>query len=348
MSSTASTRSKRLAISQPEWLWPLLGASAAREGDSFAVDELRYRIVRGVPRAETLMSETQGATRDSFSYIWSAEDRFQSESSLVSMREWYRENYGSVADASWWDELGQNPLVIEAGCGAGISGSETFGQRINRVRYLAVDVSDAVDQAAARFARLGLAASFLQADLMKLPIPDGAADLIYSQGVLHHTDSTEFAIGALARKLRSGGRFLFYVYRRKGPVREFSDDYIRDRLQALEPPAQWDAMMPLTKLGHALGGLNVLVDVPEAVDLLGIPAGKIDLQRLFYWHVAKAFHRPEYTLDEMNHVNLDWYSPINAHRQSIEDVRSWCEKFGLQIEREHVQEAGISIVAIKK
>ncbi len=41
-----------------------------------------------------------------------------------------------------------------------------------------------------------------------------------------------------------------------------------------------------------LGELNLEIDVPEAIDVLEIPAGPIDLQRLFYWHVCKMFYRP--------------------------------------------------------
>ena len=52
---------------------------------------------------------------------------------------------------------------------------------------------------------------------MTLPFPDSSIDVIYAQGVLHHTDSTESALRAATQKLRSGGRFLFYVYRKKGP-----------------------------------------------------------------------------------------------------------------------------------
>lgn len=47
--------------------------------------------------------------------------------------------------------------------------------------------------------------------------------------------------------------------------------------------------MPLSRLGKVLGELDIEIDVPEAVGLLEIPAGRINLQRLFYWHVFKAF-----------------------------------------------------------
>jgi arsenite methyltransferase len=107
----------------------------------------------------------------------------------------------------------------------------------------------------------------------------------------------------------------------------------------------WDALMPLTRLGKALGDMGVEVDVPEDVDMLGIPAGRIDLQRLFYWHVFKAFHHPDLEIDELNHINYDWYAPRNAHRQSAEEVREWCREAALEIEREDVQEAGITVIA---
>ena len=211
--------------------------------------------------------------------------------------------------------------MLDAGCGGALSALALFEDVLARVRFVGVDISDAVDVAADRFSQRGLEAAFVQADLNRIPLPDGSVDVLFSEGVLHHTDSTRDALLATARLLAPGGRFLFYVYRRKGPIREFTDDHIREQLQEMSPQEAWDAVMPLTRLGRLLGDLEVEVDVPETIDLLEIPAGKIDLQRLFYWHVFKAFHHPELTLDELNHINFDWYAPRNAHRQSPEEVR---------------------------
>ena len=140
---------------------------------------------------------------------------------------------------------------------------------------------------------------------------------------------------------------MFYVYRKKGPIREFTDDYIREKLQPLNQEEAWKALEPISKLGKVLGDLNIQIDIPERVDLLGIDAGEIDIQRLFYWHVFKCFYRPDFTLDEMNHINFDWYAPKNAFRQTPEDVRNWCKQASLKIEHEHIEEAGITIVARK-
>jgi arsenite methyltransferase len=141
---------------------------------------------------------------------------------------------------------------------------------------------------------------------------------------------------------------MFYVYRRKGPIREFADDYVRNLLQSMTPQQSWEAIEPLTQLGVELGKLDAEIDISTPIDLLGIPAGRINVQRLFYWHVAKTFYNPDLSFDEMNHINYDWYAPANAARQTPEEVRLWCSECGLAIEREVIEDAGISIIARKE
>lgn len=332
------------AALQPGWLWELLGVDALREGGSAVANGVPLTLVGGVPRAQSFVSQAQEQTRDAFGFKWEKRDTFEGGVTGY-MVQWLAEKYGPAE--GWLDGLGPSPVVLDAGCGAAMSGLAYFGPVIDRIRYLGADVSTAVDVAARRFAERGAQAGFVQADLMALPLAPESVDLVFSEGVLHHTDDTRAALAAVTRVLRPGGRILFYVYRRKGPVREFTDDYIRDKMQAMSAAEGWAAMEPLTKLGRALGELDVEIDVPEAIDLLDIPAGKINLQRFFYWHVCKAFYRPEMTLDEMNHINFDWFAPKNAHRQSAEEVRAWCGELGLSIEREVVEEAGITIIARK-
>lgn len=344
MSSTLSAASDR-AVASPAWLEGVLGAPLPPEGRSIEIRGARYMMRDGILRAAAEESAAQAQTRDSFSFIWSGEDRFQSDDHLAALADWYKSMYGDVAGAPWWHDYGPEPLLVDAGCGAGLSAVGLFGERLAKVRYLGLDVSTAVEQAARRMRSRGYRPAFVQTSLMNPPVADASVDVIFSQGVLHHTDSTERAINALARKLRPGGRFLFYVYRRKGPIREFSDDYVRAKLQAMSPEQGWSAMMPLTKLGKLLGDLKIEIDIPERIDVLDIPAGRIDLQRLFYWHVFKAFHHERWSLDELNHINLDWYAPANAHRQTPEEVRAWCVGAGLAIEREHLQDSGITVIA---
>lgn len=334
-------------LQTPAWLFELLGLPALEEGDVGTAAGVPLELRGGILRSRSLLSAAQSQTADTFGFKWSRRDTFESEAMRAPIREWLVERYGSVEDASFWNDHGEAPIVVDAGCGAGLAAIELFGQRLHKIRYVGIDVSRAVDVAAQRFAEQELPGGFVQADLAQPPFADGSVDVVFSEGVMHHTDSTEGALKRLARLARPGGRFLFYVYRRKGPIREFTDDYVRDRLQGLEPEEAWARLVPLTKLGKALGDLHVELEVPEDVELLEIPAGRIDVQRLFYWHVFKAYHRDDLSLDELNHINYDWYAPRNAHRQSPEQVRAWCEEAGLEIERENVQEAGITVVARK-
>lgn len=334
-------------LSTPEWLFELLGILPLKEGAVAEAGGVSLELREGILRGRSLVSAAQSQTADTFAFKWAQRETFESAHMRGRMREWLVERYGEVEAAAWWREYGEAPIVLDAGCGAGFSSLELFGERLRQIRYVGMDVSRAVDVAAQRFGERGLPGAFLQADVSEPPFADGSIDVVFSEGVLHHTDSTEDALKRLARLLRPGGRFLFYVYRRKGPIREFTDDYVRELLQELEPEVAWKRLIPLTRLGKALGDLHVEVDVPEDVEILGIPAGRIDVQRLFYWHVLKAYHRDGYDLDELNHINYDWYAPRNSHRQSPDEVHSWCAEAGLEIDREDVQEAGITVVARK-
>jgi SAM-dependent methyltransferase len=336
-------------VTQPPWLKDVLSLSCVpAEGESIVVRGLPMVMRGGILRSESGVSEAQGQTEKTFGFKWQQRETFERDGLLANVRAWLIERYGDIAKAGWMKDYGDHPLILDAGCGAAMSALELFGSILGSAHYLGADISAAVDVAAVRCVERGFSAGFLQANVSQLPLSPSSVDVIFSEGVLHHTDSTEQAFYALAELLKPGGRFLFYVYRKKGPMREFTDDHIRHQLQTMMPEEAWNAVMPLSKLGKVLGELNIEIEVPEAIELLEIPAGKINLQRFFYWHVFKAFYRPDMTLDEMNHINFDWYAPRNAHRHTIEEVRGWCAKAGFTIERERVEEAGITIIAKKK
>jgi len=339
-----SDRDSDLATA-PDWFVALIGGTFPDHGGELTVKGHSYRNVRGILRSLDEESDSQEQTATAFGYKWNQRGTFEGERVTTKARQWIVERYGDVSKADWWDDYGERPLLLDAGCGAAYSALALLEERIPSVNYVGVDISNAVDVAADRFAERNLPGAFLQASLTELPFPEESFDVILSEGVLHHTDSTEEALMAVARLLRRRGRLMFYVYRRKGPLREFTDDMIRRRIQSLSPDEAWEAMRPLTLLGKALGELEVEVEVPEEIALLDIPAGPIDVQRLFYWHVAKAYYDPDMSIEEMNHINFDWYAPRNAHRQTLEEVRQWCSNAGLSIEREDEQDAGITIIA---
>jgi SAM-dependent methyltransferase len=332
----------------PAWFATLVGLEhTPADDEAVALGGKRYVLDRGVLRGRVVASDRQAQTSATFGFKWLS-GTFDGDIAIAITREWLLERYGDVAAERWWGDYGDAPVVLDAGCGAAVGSLALFGSFLQRVRFIAADISEAVWMAASRCAEQGVVGAFLQEDLGGLPLPEGSVHVIFSEGVLHHTDSTRDALHRLARLLTPGGRFLFYVYNKKGPVREFTDDHIRGLLQDMGPAEAWKAMEPLTRLGVALGELGIEIDVPDDIELLGIPAGRYDIQRFFYWHVAKAFYHPELSFDELNHINFDWYAPANAHRQTPAEVRAWCDEAGLEVEREHVENAGITVIARKR
>jgi SAM-dependent methyltransferase len=307
----------------------------------------------GINRKKALSAEDcspeQKQTAESFGFKWSKRDTYESESMKNLSKKWMIERYcgGDINKLAEWLE-GARKIILDAGCGSGYSAILFFGDHLKNHDYLGVDISSAVNVAQCRFQETGYPGDFMQMNLIDLPVPDRSLDLIFSEGVLHHTDSVEESIRYLAEKLKIGGRFLFYVYARKSVVREFTDDLIRKQLQDLDDEQAWQALMPLTRLGRVLGDMKVEIEIPEDIPLLDIEKGKIDLQRFFYWHICKLFYSPDLTLEEMNHINFDWFRPLNCHRHTPEEIMDFCSGAELTIERMDVQKSGVTVVAVKE
>jgi len=290
--------------------------------------------------------DSQEKTTKAFAFKWARRDSYESEAMQKKSRTWLVKRYchGDTSLLASWLE-GSKKLILDAGCGAGYSGLIFFADHLLSQNYLGVDISEAVFVARQRFEERGIPGTFLQADISDLNIRDQSVDIIFCEGVMHHTPDTRVSMLTLARKLKPGGRFLFYVYRRKSVIREFTDDFIRHYFRDKDEEVIWEALKPLTELGMELGRMNVTLTVPEDIDFLEIKAGKIDLQRFFYWHIFKVFYDDTLSLEEMNHINFDWYSPLLCHRHTPEEVESWCREADLIIENMYVEDAGISVVA---
>lgn len=306
-----------------------------------------YVIREGVPRFETTADAGQEQTQASFGYKWTNREGFGSSGMQEKVSSWILERYGFASAEAMRDYFSQYERVLDAGCGAGLATSTWLapGWQRQENEFVGVDISAAIDTARERLEAIE-GTSFVQADILALPFLAATFDLVFSEGVLHHTPSTEKAFKALVRLLRPGGEIMIYVYRRKAPAREFVDDYIRDRIKKLPPDEAWALLRPLTRLGQALAELDKEVEIPEDVELLGIPSGTYDVQRLVYWHFAKIFWNPALAFEENNHVNFDWYHPHYAHRHTEDEVRVWFANAGLEIVRFDAQEAGFTVRAV--
>ena len=103
--------------------------------------------------------------------------------------------------------------VLEIGSGAG--GHSCIFKR-HGADVTAVDITpERVASTAAKFAMLkGGSGNALQADAEKLPFDGASFDIVYSNGVLHHSTDTECCISEATRVLKPGGLVVIMLYSR--------------------------------------------------------------------------------------------------------------------------------------
>ena len=194
-------------------------------------------------------------------------------------------------------------LVLDAGCGGG-----RYARLLGRhgARVVGVDLSAAVEKAAALCAELPDVA-IVQADLLDLPLAEGAFDLVYSIGVLHHTPDPRRAFAQIARRVKPGGRLAVWLYRRNTPPQEWLNSALRAVTTRLPAPV----LEPLC------AGLGVLG---------GIPVLNRTLNKL-----ANFSSHPDWTLRVCD--NFDWYAPRYQSHHTPERAAAMVRRGGLRRHR---------------
>jgi len=235
--------------------------------------------------------------------------------------------------------------ILDAGCGNG---------RVTALlrRYAPLDTEIvAVDLTAVDVARENLdgadRVAVHQKDLLGDLSDLGVFDFIYCQEVLHHTADPEAAFANVAGLLTVDGEIAIYVYRRKAPVREFTDDYVRERISELSYDDAMDQCRKIASFGKALADLDVSVSVP-AIEVLGIEAGEYEIQRLLYHFFMKCFWNDELDPEANAAINFDWYHPQLSSRHTLEECREWFSRYGLEVVWERLDHYGITMRARRR
>jgi SAM-dependent methyltransferase len=253
---------------------------------------------------------------------------------------WILGRNGFVSSEDLASYLKSRSRILDAGCGNG---------RVTALlRKYAPVMTEIVgiDLVAAEIARENLAGAenvrFEQRNLMENLSSLGRFDFIYCQEVLHHTPDPVRGFNNLAALLLPGGELAVYVYKQKAPVREFVDDYIRDRIADMPYEKAREISAQITELGRVLAESGGKV-VVGALPILGIEAGEYDVQRLLYHFFMKCYWNPQLSVEENIAINYDWYHPQLCSRHTLPEVAKWFRDAGLEIVHEHVDYYGITV-----
>src|SRR4029077_4217370 len=131
--------------------------------------------------------------------------------------DWYleveRHRYG--VDAPWMPDMmefakhsGRDVLEIGGGMGTDLAQFARNGARVTDIDLAAGHLRLAEEN----FHLRGLSGRFIHLDAESLPFDDHSFDVVYSNGVLHHTPNTAAVVREIHRVLRPGGRAIVMLY----------------------------------------------------------------------------------------------------------------------------------------
>lgn len=230
--------------------------------------------------------------------------------------EWKGEAYWSVApdvlfrNMRFLLNLEQWPirdkLVLEVGIGIG--GIAEYMASKEECELVGIDLGHATDAAQQVFGRRNPFFHVVQASAFALPFPDRTFDLVYSQGVLHHTHDTSLAFEHVSKKPKPGGRLYVWVY---SPTSEQRTP-LRRLLMSIE-----NAVRP------------VVWRLPEALQTLAL-VPVVPLYMLHQnWLVARHHSGwAKYGWAEALHAARDRFTPRFVHRHSEDEVCGWFVRAG--------------------
>ena len=325
----------------------VLGRTLPAEGGEITLSGSRFVMRDSILRQKSLVKGVQEDMADFYEKHWKLPGAYDFEASDEFQRDLFRTMFPGYEEKVP-RQIGRSAAVMDAGCGSGAAGRAYFSGLFDRLTYICVDMSSAIEQAQEDFSVRSMDVGLVQAEVNHLPFKPATFDFVFCPGVLHYTLEMGKAIRSLAKFLKPGGRFVTWIYRKQNPIRHLTDAYIRSAISKMSPQDAFEAVKPLTKLGIALGELKQQIEVPEDIPFLEIKAGKYDLQRFFYYHIMKLFYNPG--LPFTRHVVNNWnaYYPKHVLFLPAEEIKSFFTKAGMRIEECHEQGNGVSIIAVKR
>jgi len=306
-----------------------------------------FKISNFIPRLlpKKNIENSKIKTQKSFSAKWK---RIPNCDEYLSMfqKQWYLERYGFQDENTLSQHLKNKKYIVDAGTGLGRN-AYWHAKLSPKSIVFAVDISESIDIAWEK-CKSKKNIFCIQADITKLPFKKNFFDYVICDQVIHHTPNPEETFKHLLIHTRRSGEILIYTYRKKGPIREFCDNYIRKFSTEMSEEECYKLSKAITLFGKYLSDLNFELEIPEDIQILDIKKGKYNLQRWLYWNVLKCFWNDNYPLEINIMINFDWYHPKNAFRYSPEEIKDWCKKNNVKIKSFNVVESGISVRGSKK
>lgn len=286
-------------------------------------------------------------TITSFGDKWSTHPDLAREATVNPDSEiysWILERNGFDGEDEFGKFISSKRRILDAGCGNGRVTNLLLKYSSPEVRISGIDINP--DIARAYFEK-DERVEILKKDLLENLSDLGNFDYIYCQEVLHHTSDPYGAFKNLAGLLAKNGEIAIYVYKKKGPIREFTDEFIRSKIEGVPYSETLSIMSQIAEFGRILSEKKIVVEVP-AIDILEIKSGEYDIQRLIYHFFFKCFWNSDLSLEDNIAINADWYHPSISSKHTLTEVLEWFKLENLEVVHQVEDEYGITIRGISK
>ena len=310
-------------------------------GSLVCLNNHKFPIKDGVPRLVVDKSKIFVKTENSFSSKWKNYNKtYHSKKWFDVQKKWFLERFGWNKISNLNRFLKTRTRILDAGTGIGNSAKLfSFSPKTD---VFAIDASESIIFAYKKYGKISNI-HFLQADIQRLPFKNGFFDFICSDQVLHHTKNTERSFKMLTRLLAKKGIISIYVYKIKGPIREYADNFIRKSTVKMTEKRCIEFSKDMALLGKSLSKIKKTITIPKDITPLQIKAGTYDVQRFIYWNFLKCWWSKDVPFEQSVATNFDWYFPEYAYRHNSKEVKKWFKDSKLRIVHFNENESGISV-----
>ena len=187
--------------------------------------DINYPIIKGLPIILNKVGKMAN-TKDAFSSQWRILSKGGFETNTIYSQEESEElnEFKKTFDINNWNEL-NGKSILDAGCGSGRLTSNVAKNAIDST-VIGIDISDGAVLANER-AMKSTNHHVIKCDINNLPFRKGLFNVIWSQGVIHHTQNTYNSFKKLLEIIDPNGQIYILLYPNYifGPYR-----FIRDIL----------------------------------------------------------------------------------------------------------------------